>query len=159
MKCRLRISERFSIANLEEPLYSFRRTGNTRTVLNEDEFYMSVAICRREALKRYLDGQDSTGYPSLDHTPIVGIPILDLGWKELGPYSHTLHAWGNTIVWKDNRAAAALHVKAVVLNPFNPRFWAAFLKSWIIQHHRIYQVAYRVKALLSYNNPLRKIVD
>ncbi len=155
----LRISERFPMMNLEEPLYKFRRTGNTRTALHEAEIIQSVITCRHEALKRYLQGQDSEGYPRLRHTPVLGMPILDLRRKELGPYSKTLHAWGDAFLWKDNRTAQALYARAVLSNPFIPRRWAALLKSWIIQHDRGYRLARKVKETLADKGLVTKSVE
>lgn len=145
----LRISERYAVANLRQPSIKLRRTGTTRTALYEDEIIQSVIRCRREALKRYLQGQDSEGYPRLRHSPVLGVPLLDLNWEELGPYSQTLHSWGDAFLWKDNRTAQALYARAVLLNPFTPRHWAALLKTWIIQHDQVYRLARKVKETLA----------
>lgn len=136
----LRISERYTVANLEAPLQRIRCSGSEHTALYRVEI-------QQEALKRYLQGQDSEGFPPLKHSPVFGLPLLDIRWQELKPYSQTLYAWGTAFLWKNNQIAWRLFTRAALLNPLAPEYWAALLKSWIIQHHRIYEFAWRIKKL------------
>jgi hypothetical protein len=67
--------------------HKVRRTGQSRVALHEKAIIDSVRQSAERALARYVRGQDTEGYPTLRHRPILGLPLEDLRWTERRAYA------------------------------------------------------------------------
>ena len=127
----LRISERFDVANLDQPLHRLRRTGMTRVARFEQEIVDSVRRCAEQARRRCTEGRDREGHPALRRRPILGLPLADLRWRERRPYARTLHALGEGLATTDRAMALTLLARAIVLAPEISQHWRSWLRVWL----------------------------
>jgi len=98
--------------------HKVRRTGQSRVAVHEKAIIDSVRQSAERALARYVRGQDTEGYPTLRHRPILGLPLEDLRWTERRAYATTLYAWDAAVFARDRRLALSLYciAKQLVLS-------------------------------------------
>jgi len=94
--------------------HKVRRTGQSRVAVHEKAIIDSVRQSAERTLARYVRGQDTEGYPTLRHRPI----LEDLRWTERRAYATTLYAWGAAVFARDRRVALPLYciAKQLVLS-------------------------------------------
>ena len=118
----LRISERFQVANVEAPLYLWRRLSTARSAIGADPTQAHVVIAQDLALERYLHGMDRYGYPASGSLVSPGIP--DLSRDEAICYAATLRCWGAVAIWRsDNKTARKLLAMSLRMRPLDFATW------------------------------------